>query len=212
MPVLKERLMNIADETHSTEETLNRCGFRGTFLVWIILPSALASHTPAWSAHSLCQWCSQLLTPPGVSCTTLTDWHLPGHTHTHWIKRIRMRQQASPWTNQSEITFCTFSKITPMWSAAVTREMRKYQTITNDVKRVLVDLLYRYIWLIAQNNHRLSHTCNFCGLLPFQCENLNVHAAISLWHNLTNMTLSYLQQYKMKTSFARGLDCIHWVL
>lgn len=90
-----------------------------------------------------------------------------------------MQQQASPRTEQGEKTF---SRITPMWSdiAAVTREMRKYQTITNDVKRVLVDVLYRYIWLIAQNNHTLSHTCNFCGLLPFQCEILNVQAPVSL--------------------------------
>lgn len=68
----------------------------------------------------------------------------PTWTHTLWIKRRGMHQQASPWTERSEITSCTLTKSHPFCSGltAVPKEMRKHGTKTKYVKMLKRVLVY----------------------------------------------------------------------
>lgn len=168
-----------------TLSQMNHCGCGGIFLVWITLVETLAGgHTSVWTFHSARQWCRVLLTLPCVSCTTLTDQHLPGHTHPlNKKEKNAIASLSLDWAEWNNILGIWQS--TPSWSdiAAVTREMGKYQTTIDDKKGVdwwVSVLLYiSLITRVSSNNYRLRHTCNLHGLLPFQWEHIwRVHTPV----------------------------------
>lgn len=135
---------------------MNHCGFGGIFLVWITLVKALTGgHVPVWTFHSPRRWCR-----PTVD-STLCVTHYAGrsylNTHTQWVKRRRMQpENLSPdWAEWNNI-LCIL-QITPIWSdiATVTKEMRTYQTITNDVKTGVG-------WCVSVSWHMTAITNSSC--------------------------------------------------
>lgn len=136
--MLKEWLMNIADAMHSNWKILLSFDAKAhththtcTHSLFLSLrwttaaareyswDESLSSRLSLVAIHQ-CEL-STALVSDAVRCWLYpvrhaVPWQVGTYldTHTHWIKRRRMRQQASPRTEQSGITFWVISKSHPL--------------------------------------------------------------------------------------------------
>lgn len=161
MLILKEWLMNIADAVHPTESS-----------GWALMQRHTHTHSHRWTTVAVEEYSwnephLSRLSLVAIQCELSTalisdafwcwlypvchalPWQVGTYldTHTHWFKKewnaiVSLSLDWAAWNNILGIL-----QITPIWSdiAAVAREMKEYQTTTNDVKnRVLVEeFLYR---------------------------------------------------------------------